>query len=430
MIQAQDVTTIAAAAEQTMAQTMAQAMGHAPAQPVRRPRLLVPKDMVAQQVKLQISRGARVRRQRIQHMAELEVVRGQKNEWVESYMTMLGELFDDSSVADECNDWVGVILPEYAELGAFAEQVYLEIDHRLKRLRALLKWLEQAPAVAVARPEMAGGADYYAPPAPAAASQAVAAPATPPAAPPAALVATVVAPAAAPAAAAVVVAAPAAAPAAATPVGVPLALAAERTTERVVDRVAERSEVMSILTAPAQAANKSAEARPAEPAGGGGSPSGGGVLGVYVHGDESAKQDVVKFMEDMGVRLVDLPKHPGGDGANGASGPDPLAGASFAVIVPSAEDAAVLRAGAADPVPGRCRAVLFQLGYLAGRLGPRRVFVLHAPSAGDQDKAQDKVRSDEHGVTYVPLDAGGGWQLHLARQLKRAGVPVDLNRMC
>ena len=125
MIQAQDVTTtMAMAAEQTMAQAMGQPTGHAPAQPLRRPRLLVPKDMVAQQVKLQISRGARVRRQRIQHMAELEVVRGQMNDWVVSFVTMIGLLFDDASVAEECNDWVGVMLPEYAELGSFAEQLY------------------------------------------------------------------------------------------------------------------------------------------------------------------------------------------------------------------------------------------------------------------------------------------------------------------
>ena len=33
-------------------------------------------------------------------------------------------------------------------------------------------------------------------------------------------------------------------------------------------------------------------------------------------------------------------------------------------------------------------------------------------------------------VATVMLDAHGGWQLPLARTLKRAGVAVDLNRLC
>jgi hypothetical protein len=63
----------------------------------------------------------------------------------------------------------------------------------------------------------------------------------------------------------------------------------------------------------------------------------------------------------------------------------------------------------------------FELGYCVGRLGLKRVFVLSA--------SDDKLTADEHGLLHIPLDPADGWQLHLARQLKRAGLEIDLNRV-
>jgi hypothetical protein len=63
----------------------------------------------------------------------------------------------------------------------------------------------------------------------------------------------------------------------------------------------------------------------------------------------------------------------------------------------------------------------FELGYCVGRLGLKRVFILSA--------TDDKLTVDEHGLLHIPLDPADGWQLHLARQLKRAGLEIDLNRV-
>jgi hypothetical protein len=63
----------------------------------------------------------------------------------------------------------------------------------------------------------------------------------------------------------------------------------------------------------------------------------------------------------------------------------------------------------------------FELGYCVGRLGLKRTFVLSA--------TDDKLTVDEHGLLHIPLDPADGWQLHLARQLKRAGLEIDLNRV-
>ena len=38
--------------------------------------------------------------------------------------------------------------------------------------------------------------------------------------------------------------------------------------------------------------------------------------------------------------------------------------------------------------------------------------------------------ADPHGVHCLPRDAANGWHLQLARTLKRAGIEVDLNKLC
>ena len=37
--------------------------------------------------------------------------------------------------------------------------------------------------------------------------------------------------------------------------------------------------------------------------------------------------------------------------------------------------------------------------------------------------------SDYDGVLFIPLDAAGGWKLILARELKAAGLTIDMNRI-
>jgi hypothetical protein len=64
--------------------------------------------------------------------------------------------------------------------------------------------------------------------------------------------------------------------------------------------------------------------------------------------------------------------------------------------------------------------LLFEIGCCVGRLGHERVCVIHP-------NGQNAV--DDHGVQHVPIDATDGWQLQLARHLRRGGVNVDLNKL-
>ena len=65
---------------------------------------------------------------------------------------------------------------------------------------------------------------------------------------------------------------------------------------------------------------------------------------------------------------------------------------------------------------------IFKLGYCAGKLGVKRMCLMHAPT--------QVPAAEGHGIAHLAVDHTGGWQLHLARQMKRAGVDVDLNRLC
>jgi len=82
----------------------------------------------------------------------------------------------------------------------------------------------------------------------------------------------------------------------------------------------------------------------------------------------------------------------------------------------------------ADPagkeLPGSAhpeRYVGFALGFVLGRLGRGRVFII-----GSRDAAPLP------GFTRIlvsQLDVGGGWQIQLARRMKAGGIDLDLNRL-
>jgi predicted nucleotide-binding protein len=144
--------------------------------------------------------------------------------------------------------------------------------------------------------------------------------------------------------------------------------------------------------------------------------------GIFVvHGDLQPTINTINaFMEDLGIQLQSLPAHP--ERAKGLvnsleKNPD----ASFALVLIGHDDAVALRRSAADASAGVRSGIVFELGYFVGRLGLKRVCVLY--TGGSETFVSD------HGIQFIPVDNGNGWQLHLARHLKRAGIEVDLNKL-
>jgi hypothetical protein len=132
-------------------------------------------------------------------------------------------------------------------------------------------------------------------------------------------------------------------------------------------------------------------------------------VGLLVrHGRDDGDDAIGRFIEALGLGLVRVAV---ADESEAIAGVDQHPEARFALIVAQSPGA-----GEAD------ERLSFELGYCVGRLGMARVCVL--------DPAASEGGLDRHGVMHVPLDERGGWQLQVARQLRRAGLAVDLNRLC
>jgi hypothetical protein len=274
-------------------------------------KLLRPRDEAVSYLQQQIERGAEIKVMRIRSGQELDAARSAKLEWTQRNTDLLNDLFDQPTVAEECNDWVGRIYPEYAEFGNFVEQFYAEMDHRIKRLKAVVRWLEKQPGATAAK-----------------------------------------------------------ASASAVPV-----------------RAASDAEIVAAAKVIPASARPLLETL-------------SGLL-VVCRADDPSKQAVADFLESLEIKVSVV------DGTAGlADSLDRAGNVSFAVVL----------SGESQGEYG------FELGFCAGRLGLKRVILLHGQPA--------TTAADTRGFTHVALDSGGGWMLQLARHLKRAGLGVDLNRLC
>jgi predicted nucleotide-binding protein len=74
-----------------------------------------------------------------------------------------------------------------------------------------------------------------------------------------------------------------------------------------------------------------------------------------------------------------------------------------------------------DEQPRGRQNVVLELGFFFGKLGRKHVTVLRDPEVEEP--------SDMRGLVYLPLDKDGRWQLDLARELRAAGIEVDLNKL-
>src|SRR6202042_2720535 len=92
----------------------------------------------------------------------------------------------------------------------------------------------------------------------------------------------------------------------------------------------------------------------------------------------------------------------------------------FAVGLLTPDD--IARTGTVPIEASRARQnVIFELGYFAGKLGRGRACLLR--------KGDVEMPSDLFGVIYKEMDAGGGWKLQLAQEMKAAGLKFDANKV-
>lgn len=139
-----------------------------------------------------------------------------------------------------------------------------------------------------------------------------------------------------------------------------------------------------------------------------------------VHGhDDGAKQAVARMVERLGLDAIILDEQPQ-DGRTIIEKFEEHAGeVGFAIVLLTPDDVGA-KAGDEENLKPRARQnVIFELGFFVGKLGRERVCPLY--------KQGVEIPSDYDGVGYVEMGESDGWQLSVARELRSARLPVDLN---
>jgi predicted nucleotide-binding protein len=140
-----------------------------------------------------------------------------------------------------------------------------------------------------------------------------------------------------------------------------------------------------------------------------------------VHGrDDAAKEAVARFLERLDLKPIILHEQPSQSRTIIEKFEAYSGEVGFAVILLTADDVGAL---ATEPNKTEKRArqnVVFEFGYFVGKLGRSNVAAL---SAADLARP-----SDIDGIVYISYDASGGWRLQLGREIKAAGIEIDLNR--
>ncbi|MDR3445046.1 MULTISPECIES: nucleotide-binding protein [unclassified Dyella] len=139
-----------------------------------------------------------------------------------------------------------------------------------------------------------------------------------------------------------------------------------------------------------------------------------------VHGsNEAAKTRVARFVERFKLNAIILHEQPNRGRTIIEKFEKSAAEVGFAVVLLTADDIGAPKESPDQAKPRARQNVLLELGYFTASLGRDRVCVLYEKGV--------EIPTDYLGVVYTEFDEAGGWQLGLAREMKVAGLDVDLN---
>jgi predicted nucleotide-binding protein len=140
-----------------------------------------------------------------------------------------------------------------------------------------------------------------------------------------------------------------------------------------------------------------------------------------VHGHNDAiKESVARFVEKLGLAAIVLHELPN-EGKTIIEKFESHSQVDYAVVLLTADDEGSVKrgTGASEKSPRARQNVVFELGFFSAKLGRSRVAVLYEQGV--------EIPSDFSGILYIPIDQSGVWRFQLAKELKTAGLRVDLN---
>jgi predicted nucleotide-binding protein len=400
-------------------------------------KLLVGRAEATKAIQAQIEKGNALREQKIRSATGLERAREQKLEWTQSTTVVLSKIFESDWVIEEYNAWKGKILPEFADLDRFIEHFYDEMDQRIGKLQAIIKKVETEPDVVRRKDLSHANAQSHS--ASHAVTQGPSLAATPRNTPPVTLTPLdQPVPAPSPSMGGGGVVTPRNEPppshlSRASTHSSPISHSQHRphtqhsshaqhsshsqhsshtqhtpTPAPVAPERQERQQAVSHQSVSLSSMQHVSAQQVSRV----------GVLILHER-DEDVERALSQFIRRLGFELLLITEST--DGIKVAIerlGQQTQIG--FAMLLASAEDIAGAQA-LDQPLSPAARRAAFDMGYCCGKLGPDRVCVLHISSAG--------LFHDENGVNYIPIDAAEGWQIQLAKQLRRSGLDVDLNKV-
>ena len=140
-----------------------------------------------------------------------------------------------------------------------------------------------------------------------------------------------------------------------------------------------------------------------------------------VHGhDEAIIHETARLLERFGLDLIILREQPNSGRTIIEKFVD-YSDVGFAVVLLTGDDRGGVKSLASGEHKLRARQnVILELGFFLGKLGRSRVCALYEEGV--------EIPSDYGGVLFLPLDRAGAWRLALARELKAAGLDIDMNK--
>jgi hypothetical protein len=138
-----------------------------------------------------------------------------------------------------------------------------------------------------------------------------------------------------------------------------------------------------------------------------------------VHGrDEAAKEKVARFVEKLGLEAIILHEK-SSSGRTIIEKIEHYSNVGFAIVLYTPDDLGNVK-GKAEELNGRARQnVVFEHGFLIGRLG--------RPNVAALVEAPIELPNDISGVVYINMDEASAWQLQIAKEMKTCGYKIDMN---
>jgi predicted nucleotide-binding protein len=147
--------------------------------------------------------------------------------------------------------------------------------------------------------------------------------------------------------------------------------------------------------------------------------SGKDVFIVHGH-DKASKESVARFVEKLGLHAIILHEQPN-EGKTIIEKFEDYSNVGFAIVILTPDDVGAPRSKPKEQKPRARQNVIFEFGYFVGKIGRNKVCALY--------KEDVEIPSDYDGVLYVTLDTTDAWKLKLAKEIKQAGIDVDLNKI-